>query len=116
MRRQHQPLIAAILITALTLSAIPGQARATGAYTPGAIYHAGDQVCHAGDLFRAKWWASPLDHPLDADRVSHSWQTPWERVQPAAPECGGQGPGNPTPVFGGAAVPAADRSGSTAAI
>ena len=67
-------------------------------YLPGEIYVGGDQVCFADDLFRAKWWAGPDDRPTDVDLVAQPWETPWERLQAAAPECSGLGGGNQPPI------------------
>ncbi|WP_462322834.1 carbohydrate-binding protein, partial [Halochromatium sp.] len=66
-------------------------------YLPGEIYVGGDQVCFAGDLFRAKWWAGPEDRPSDVDQVAQPWDTPWERLQVAAPACDGLNDGNRPP-------------------
>lgn len=72
-------------------------ARAAESYQPGEIYVGGDQACFQGDLFRAKWWAGPEDTPSDVDVVSHAWETPWERLSTAAPECQGESVSNTPP-------------------
>ena len=36
-------------------------------YVAGATYVSGNQVCLGGDLYQAKWWAGPDDHPTDVD-------------------------------------------------
>lgn len=87
---------------------------AVESYQPGAVYVAGDQVCFELDLFRAKWWASSNDHPLDVDTVTEPWDTPWERLASNYPECSGASSTNLPPSVAASASPAQpDSNGLT---
>ena len=98
---------------ALILTPIPN-AQAADDYVSGATYSGGAEVCHLGDLYRAKWWAGPSDLPTDVDTVAAPWETPWERVESGPAECGIATPGNQPPTVSAAASRnPADPSGAT---
>ena len=77
-----------LLSLAITL-ANNGTAQAAEPYVQGAVYVAGEVACLDGDLYEAKWWAGPDDHPTDVDMVTAAWETPWERIASATPTCTG---------------------------
>lgn len=81
-------------------------------YAPGTVYWGGDQACHNGDLYRAKWWAGPNDHPTDVDTVAEPWDTPWERLESDSDACFSNPTANRPPVVEAFATPAVpDPSG-----
>ncbi len=71
---------------------------ATEFYQDEAIYVGGDQVCYQQDLYQAKWWAGPDDHPRDVETVDHPWETPWSLIEEDAPSCEETNQGNHSPV------------------
>lgn len=89
-------------IAVTMLAAVQGldvaAAGAVETYVSGAVYTGDAQVCFGGDLYRAKWWAGPEDHPADVDTVGAPWETPWERLQADAPVCSGGEPVDLPPV------------------
>ena len=104
-----------LILMAIAMGATPAHNLfAADDYVDGQIYNGGDTACHAGDLYRAKWWAGPSDHPGDVDLVAQAWETPWERIEPGSGECGGASSGNQAPSVSAAATPAPiDPSGYT---
>ncbi|WP_020412392.1 glycoside hydrolase family 19 protein [Microbulbifer sp. VTAC004] len=46
-------------------------------YVAGEHYRGGSQVCYAGDLFKAQWWATPDQKPSDALTAQNTWDSPW---------------------------------------
>ncbi|WP_444937662.1 glycoside hydrolase family 19 protein [Microbulbifer sp. JMSA002] len=51
------------------------------AYQSGQSYRKGSEVCYAGDIFVAQWWANGSDLPSDALTAENSWDSPWVRKE-----------------------------------
>ncbi|WP_444919931.1 glycoside hydrolase family 19 protein [Microbulbifer sp. CnH-101-G] len=46
-------------------------------YQSGQSYRKGSEVCYAGDVFLAQWWANGNDLPSDALTAQNTWDSPW---------------------------------------